>query len=38
MNEDFLHYLWRYRLFGPDLRTSRGELVEVIDTGIHNYD
>jgi len=33
-----LHYLWRYRLFGPDLHTSGGELIEVIDTGFHNHD
>jgi hypothetical protein len=38
MNEDFLHYLWRYRLFGPNLHTSKGELIEVIDTGFHNFD
>ena len=38
MNEDFLHYLWRYRLFGPELYTSRGEQIEVIDTGFHNHD
>jgi len=38
MNEDFLHYLWRYRLFGPDLHTSNGEHIEVIDTGFHNHD
>ena len=38
MNEDFLHYLWRYRLFGPELFTSRGEHIDVIDTGFHNHD
>lgn len=38
MNEDFLHYLWRYRLFGTELYTSNGEQIEVIDTGFHNYD
>ena len=38
MNEDFLHYLWRYRLFGPELCTSKGEHIEVIDTGFHNHD
>jgi hypothetical protein len=38
MNEDFLHYLWRYRLLGSDLHTSRGEVIEVIDTGLHNHD
>lgn len=38
MNEDFLHYLWKYRLFGPVLHTSHGEPIEVIDTGFHNHD
>ena len=38
MNEDFLHYLWRYCLFGPNLQTSSGELIEIIDTGFHNHD
>ena len=38
MNEDFLHYLWKYRLFGPTLTTSNGEPIEVMDTGFHNHD
>src|SRR4051812_48627758 len=35
--EDFLYYLWKFRLFAPsDLRTISGEEVEIITTGIHN--
>jgi hypothetical protein len=35
--EDFLHYLWKFRLFNRnDLKTVSGLAVEVIDTGMHN--
>ncbi len=37
MNEDFLHYLWKYQLFDiSKLRTTKDEPVFVIQTGIHN--
>jgi len=37
MSEDFLHYLWKYRLFKPEgLATTRGEPVMVIFPGVHN--
>jgi hypothetical protein len=36
MKEDFLHYLWKYRLFQLPLLTTDNEPVEVIKTGIHN--
>jgi hypothetical protein len=39
MNEFFLHYLWRHRLFDPlDLSTKGGERVEVLQTGHYNRD
>src|ERR1035437_3578723 len=38
MNEDFLHYLWKYRLLGNALTTTLNEPIEVIDTGFHNHD
>ena len=39
MNEDFLHYLWRFRKFGHgDLKTTVGEEIEIVDTGNHNPD
>lgn len=38
MTEDFLHYLWRYRLYQPGLTTADGEPLEVLDPGILNRD
>jgi hypothetical protein len=38
MKEEFLHYLWKYRLFMFPLKTTEGEPVEVIKPGIHNTD
>jgi len=38
MKEEFLHYLWKYRLLKAPLTTTSGEAVEVIKTGIHNTD
>ncbi len=37
MEEAFLHYLWKYRLF-YDLSTLTGEPVEIIHPGVHNTD
>lgn len=35
--EDFLHYLWKFRLFGQkDLKTASGEILDIITVGIHN--
>ena len=39
MNEDFLHYIWKFRLFdSKTLITSDGENIEVIKQGEHNTD
>ncbi|MFO7842443.1 MAG: DUF2851 family protein [Bacteroidales bacterium] len=39
MKEDFLHYLWKYKLFSTtNLRTQTNEKVEIIHPGIHNND
>ncbi len=38
MKEDFLHYLWKYRLLHPALRTTTGESVTVLHPGWHNRD
>jgi hypothetical protein len=39
MNEDFLHYTWKYRLFDSKLlRTMDGEILEIIKPGEHNSD
>jgi len=39
MNEDFLHYIWKYRLFDSDnLLSSQGHQLELIDMGSLNRD
>lgn len=39
MTEDFLHYIWKLRLFKYDnLSTQSGEKVEIITPGDHNTD
>lgn len=38
MNEDYLHYAWKHRLFNMhDLTTDDGQTVEVISPGFHNH-
>ena len=35
--EDFLHYLWKFRLFdNTDLKTVDGEVIHIYSAGIHN--
>ena len=37
--EDFLHYVWKFRLFEcGDLRTTDGEELEIFSVGMHNSD
>lgn len=37
--EDFLHYVWKFRLFDrADLRTNDGEELEIFSAGLHNSD
>lgn len=37
MTEDFLHYIWKYRLFdNRSLRTSADEKLEIVKPGEHN--
>jgi len=38
MNEQFLQYLWKYRLLHPELRTTTGEKLAVLHPGIQNTD
>jgi hypothetical protein len=38
MKEEFLHYLWKYRLLRIPLITTNDQLVEVIKPGSHNHD
>jgi hypothetical protein len=38
MTEEFLHYLWKFRLYDPQhLFTADGESIEVIKPGTHNH-
>lgn len=37
MQEEFLHYLWKYRLIHLPLVTTCGEEVEIIHPGNHNH-
>lgn len=37
--EDFLHYIWKFRLFDrANLRTTDGEEIEIYSAGLHNSD
>ncbi|BAU55858.1 DUF2851 family protein [Mucilaginibacter gotjawali] len=37
--EDFLHYIWKFRLFDRDrLQTGDGEALEIFSPGLHNSD
>ena len=39
MREDFLHYIWKYKLFkNQNLKTQNQEKLEIINQGIHNFD
>jgi len=38
MTEEFLHYIWQYRLYNPNLVLQSGEQIEVIHPGMHNSD
>ncbi len=37
MSEDFLHYLWRFRLIYDRLKLTNGEAFSVIHPGEHNF-
>jgi len=39
MTEEFLHYLWKFRLYKPELYTTQdGQYLEIIHPGIKNTD
>jgi len=38
ITEDFLHYIWKNRLFRLPLTLTSGEDIEVLDVGQHNHD
>ena len=37
MNEDFLHYIWKFQQFNPkNLEITSGEKLQVLKVGLHN--
>ena len=37
--EELLHYTWKYKLYPPyGLFTEKGQKLEIIDPGLHNFD
>ncbi len=39
MTEEFLHHIWKFKLFDQsDLKTTTGEAIEILKAGIHNFD
>ncbi len=38
MTEEFLHYLWKFKLLKGELLLTNGEKVEIIHQGTHNTD
>ena len=38
MNEEFLHYVWQFRIYGPELELVSGEKISVLHPGEHNND
>jgi len=38
MTEEFLHYIWQYRLYSHDLVLQTGDKVEVLHPGVYNTD
>ena len=38
MKEEFLHYLWRFRLIQSPLQTTKNEKIEVLNPGLYNTD
>lgn len=39
MTEEFLHHVWKFKLFDQlDLKTTDGESVDIIKAGEHNFD
>lgn len=38
-NEDFLHYIWKFKRFNTqELTTTDGEAIQILKIGIHNQD
>lgn len=37
VREDFLHYVWKFRMFNSEYLNYKGEKIEVIEPGQYNY-
>ena len=39
MTEEFLHHIWKFRLFDQlELKTTKGEIIDIKKPGEHNFD
>jgi len=38
IKEDFLHYIWKFRLFNTPLQDTDGSIIEIFDPGQLNTD
>ena len=39
MKEEFLHYIWKYKLYqNSELKSTGNENIEILNQGTHNYD
>jgi len=38
MTEEFLHYIWKYRLYKPDIRLTSGDPLDILHPGEQNTD
>jgi hypothetical protein len=38
MTENFLHYLWKYRMLNSGLKTVMGDSIDILHPGEHNHD
>ena len=39
MKEEFLHYIWKYKLYrNNNLTSQKGEKIKIVNQGTHNFD
>ncbi len=38
MTEEFIHYIWKFRLLSNELTLTNGDYLQVINQGVHNKD
>ncbi|NOX45739.1 MAG: DUF2851 family protein [Chlorobi bacterium] len=37
MTEEFLHYIWKFKLYGLPVKLVTGEQISILETGQHNF-